>query len=387
MSHGHAPRPRPWRRPMGARDPAEAPRVATPLELLFDLCVVVAVAQAAAALHHGLAHGHLAAIPGFGMAFCAVWWAWMNFTWFASAYDTDDVVYRLLVLVQIGGVLAIAAGVPRAANLAEFDVVTTGYVIMRIGLVGLWLRAAAGDPAGRTTALRYAAGIALCQVVWIGMLWLPPSARSWLFLVAMTFEILVPMWAERARFTPWHPHHIQERYGLLTLIVLGESVLASTLAIQAAIDGGGLDAGLAGVIAGGLVTLFAMWWIYFDCTPDVRAGSSFVWGYGHYVVFASAAATGAGIAVLVDFHTGAAHLAAWQAGLAATVPIAVYVLAVWLVVVRQAAAGGELALAYPLAAVLIAGAAFTPAPLPIAGALLVVLTAARHVAAHRREPR
>ena len=46
----------------------------------------------------------------------------------------------------------------------------------------------------------------------------------------------MPVWAERAGATPWHPHHIAERYGLFTLIVLGESVLAATLAIQAALE-------------------------------------------------------------------------------------------------------------------------------------------------------
>lgn len=100
---------------MRARDPHEAHRAATPLELLFDLCFVVAIAQVAARLHHAIAEHHVvAAIPAFLMVFFAIWWAWMNFTWFASAYDTDDAPYRVNVLLQIAGVLAIAAGVPRA---------------------------------------------------------------------------------------------------------------------------------------------------------------------------------------------------------------------------------------------------------------------------------
>ena len=100
---------------MEGRDPDEPHRAATPLELFFDLCFVVAVAQAAVALHHELADGHL--IEGtvaYLMVFFAIWWAWMGFTWFASAYDTDDVLYRLLTFFQIAGVLVIAAGVPRA---------------------------------------------------------------------------------------------------------------------------------------------------------------------------------------------------------------------------------------------------------------------------------
>ena len=46
------------------------------------------------------------------MVFFAIWWAWMNFTWFASAYDCDDVPYRLTMFVQIAGALILAAGVP-----------------------------------------------------------------------------------------------------------------------------------------------------------------------------------------------------------------------------------------------------------------------------------
>ncbi|MGH3356359.1 MAG: low temperature requirement protein A, partial [Nocardioidaceae bacterium] len=96
----------PWRRRMVARDPEEGERSATPLELLFDLTFVVAVAQAAAELHHALAEGAVGhAVAGYGAVFFGIWWAWMNFTWFASAYDTDDVPYRLLTLLQMGGVL------------------------------------------------------------------------------------------------------------------------------------------------------------------------------------------------------------------------------------------------------------------------------------------
>jgi low temperature requirement protein LtrA len=76
----------PWRRRMDGRDPDEAPRASTPLELLFDLCFVVAVAQAAAQLAHGIEEAHtVVAIGGFAMVFFAIWWVWIDFTWFASA--------------------------------------------------------------------------------------------------------------------------------------------------------------------------------------------------------------------------------------------------------------------------------------------------------------
>lgn len=79
---------------MEARDPDEPHRASTPLELFFDLTFVVAIAQAGSSLHHELVDAHVEnGLTGFGLAFFAIWWAWMNFTWFASAYDTDDATY------------------------------------------------------------------------------------------------------------------------------------------------------------------------------------------------------------------------------------------------------------------------------------------------------
>ena len=103
-----------WYRPMVARSTDEEHRSATVLELFFDLCFVVAVAQSASALHQEVAADHVGeGVVGYASLFFAIWWAWMNFTWFASAYDTDDVPYRLTTLVQIAGALILAAGVPR----------------------------------------------------------------------------------------------------------------------------------------------------------------------------------------------------------------------------------------------------------------------------------
>src|SRR3954471_8489647 len=134
-------RPARYRR-MTARHPGEAHRPSTPLELFFDLCFVVAVAQNSEHLHHDLAEGHVGhGVYAYLTVFFAIWWAWMNFTWFASAYDTDDVVYRVTTLVQITGVLVLAAGVPRAFEDGNFKVVTAGYVVMRLAMVSQWPRA------------------------------------------------------------------------------------------------------------------------------------------------------------------------------------------------------------------------------------------------------
>src|SRR5262249_54512916 len=78
-------------RPMTGRDPDEQHRVATPLELLFDLTFVIAFGIAANEFAHMLAENHVGAgLLGFALATFSVCWAWINFSWFASAYDTDD---------------------------------------------------------------------------------------------------------------------------------------------------------------------------------------------------------------------------------------------------------------------------------------------------------
>lgn len=97
---------------MRSRDPQEHPRAATPLELLYDLCFVVAEGRP------------VQGVIGYLLVFFAIWWAWMGFTWFASAFDTDDPLYRLKVLLQMTGVLVLAAGVPRAFNDTDFSLIT-----------------------------------------------------------------------------------------------------------------------------------------------------------------------------------------------------------------------------------------------------------------------
>jgi low temperature requirement protein LtrA len=325
---------RPWRVPMVARATDEPGRTATPLELLFDLTFVVAVALLAAELAHGVADDHVAeALPSFLMVFFAIWWAWMNFTWFASAYDTDDVVYRLLTMTQMGGVLVLAAGVPAAFDDRDFAVVTYGYVIMRLAMLAQWLRAARADPARRGASLRYVAGTGAVQVGWLLRLLLPSSWGLVGFVVLVLAELSVPYWAERRHGTTWHPHHIAERYGLFTIIMLGECVLAATTAVQATFTGSGADLDLVLVGVGALVMLFMLWWLYFlqPAGPALerRRELSFLWGYGHFGVFAALAALGAGLEVAAE---ALAHPIAASPTLVAgavAVPVMVAVLLIW----------------------------------------------------------
>jgi low temperature requirement protein LtrA len=329
------------RRPMAARAIDEPHRASSQLELLFDLTFVVAVASVTAQLAHTIDEGHpIDGVVPFLQVFFAIWWAWMNFTWFASSYDNDDVPYRLLTLVQMGGVLVLAAGVPSAAD-GDFRTVTIGYLIMRMGLVALWLRAGREDAPSRATARRYALGISVAQVAWVSRLvldeagLLPGVLQPSLFVLLAAFELCVPLWAERPRSTTWHPHHIAERYGLFAIILLGEGVLAASVGVDEVLAEGGVDAAFVAVAVAGLVLVFALWWLYFlyPCGEGLaqHRERSYRWGYGHYGIFASLAALGAGLEAAVR-HAGDQPAGAPMAvSYAVAIPVAAFLLLLWIV--------------------------------------------------------
>jgi low temperature requirement protein LtrA len=375
-------------RRMRPRDRDQEHRASSPLELLFDLCFVVAVAQAAAHLHHALLEGHTAeGVLSYVMIFFAIWWAWVGFTWFASAYDTDDVVYRLLTLLQIAGVLLLAAGVPPAFENRDFRAVTGGYILMRIALVTLWLRVARDHPEGRRVALRFAVAVSALQLGWTALLVMPGVSLPG-FVVLVVLELIVPAWAQRpGPQLAWHSGHIAERYGLFTLIVLGESVLAATGTVQSAIAARGLSAPLVMTAAGGLVLIFALWWSYFD-RPAAEAlrlapGSVFLWGYGHLLVFACLAAVGAGLQVVAETIGHHGELSAGDAALTLAVPVALYLVTMGVLHTWVYRHRGERAVArftLTAALVILAAAAVPAVPLPLAAPLIGGLVAAMVVA-------
>lgn len=368
--------------PLTARARDEAHRAATPLELFFDLCFVVAVAQAGAELVHAVAEGHAGSgIVNYAMVFWAIWWAWMNFTWFASAYDNDDVLYRVVTLVQIAGVLVLAAGVSRAFEDHDFLIVYIGYVVMRLALSSQWLRAAhhATDPAERTMCRRYAIGVLACQIGWTALLLAPEDARPWVFLVMAIAEMAVPMYAEKDVTTSWHPHHIAERYGLFTIIVLGESIAAATVAVKSGVTENDALTEVLPIAAGGLLIVFAAWWIYFVVPAHDRLASNregFLWGYGHYLIFTSAAAIGAGIEIAVEQAVGKAHISTLAASSAVTIPAAVFLLCVWFLHARYFKVGIAQQLVLPVSSLAILMCSFAGHWAVLAAGLVAAATVA-----------
>lgn len=331
---------------LSSRDRHEHHRVATPLELFFDLASVVAIASAAHGLAHAVAANHAAdGVVAFVFSFFAIWWAWMNYTWFASAYDDSRPLFRVITMIVIFGALIMAAGISELFENKPILFVWFGYVVMRLGQVTLWLMAARGDREHRTTALRYAFGIVAAQIYW-SVVFLVPLPGTALFRVAfmlgMMFELAVPAFAEKANTTTWHRHHIIERYGLLNIIVLGEMLLAIVMALRKFGDEMTLANPLLHVAVSAAVIAFSLWWAYFSREEHLQSQElrrALLWGYGHVAVFGAGAALGAGFTVMIDVLTGHAEAGLRTGDIAVAIPLALYLAGLWFIRDRFLAGG------------------------------------------------
>jgi len=328
---------------MGGRDPHEEHRVATPLELLFDLTFATSFGLAASQLAHALAEGHFqSGLLGFALAGFAICWAWINFSWFASAYDTDDWIFRLVTMVQMIGVLVLAIGLPRMFASIEHGehldtaVMVVDYVIMRVALVFQWLRASRQDPARRGACLTYVAAVSLAQVGWVSQIFVPlqGGATAALIVGLVLAELAGPVLAERHDGgTPWHAHHMAERYALFAIIALGEGVVGTVAALSAVIEQQGwtADTALVGIAGTGLT--FGLWWVYYLVpAADIlhrHRDRSFVWGYGQMLIVTAIVATGAGLHVAAYFIDDEAHISPLAAVLTVAIPVSAFLVLIY----------------------------------------------------------
>lgn len=368
------------------RDPNEVHRAATPLELMFDLAAVIAIAATVAGLHHALAADHFAdGIVGFFFSFFMIWIAWLNYTWFASAYDDGSVLFRILSMGIMFGALVLAAGIPSIFAGGSAYVTVTGFIIMRLCLVILWLAAARGDPKHSHVAQRYALGLTLVQLYWTIAVFAVPldsNLTMLLFVIGVLIELSIPAFAENAGTSPWHKHHIVERHSLLNIIVLGECFLATVMALQASTGHGHVSWDLVkiGVLAS--IITFILWALYFseqEHLKTIEKKHTMIWGYGHFALFAAGAATGGGFAVMVEIATHHADLSEKAAALSVAIPVAIYVLTLWLIRDRVWMKGlGNLLVPAAAALIILAGM------FPIQPLLMITLILAALLIAQRQ---
>ncbi len=286
-------------------------RHATWTELFFDLVFVIAVAQLAAGLHD---HRSLDGAFAFVGLFVPVWWAWTTYAYVGDLFDADEGLFRFVLLGAMLLVAGLAATIP-----AAFEGDTTGFVVayacLRANLVGLYAWAWRSDRSLRRLVGPHAVGFAIGLVVWLSSLAVPVPARYALWLVAIAIDLGTGVFAYlRTPDVPRHRSHMPERFGLLTLIVLGESVIAVSVGTARA------HWALASVLtaAFGFAVAAGLWWLYFarfDSSIFDRALAggtgarrrSFVFGYGHLLVLPALAAVGVGLGLAIEAAIGSAR--------------------------------------------------------------------------------
>jgi len=289
IAHGRGP----WLR---YREETSGGRRASWLELLFDLVFVVAVAELAGRLHDDPTAGGALAFAGLAVP---VVWSWMNVTFYADQFDTDDVPFRFAVFAAMLAVLVLAGGL---------DSVGTGFVVGYVGLkvlmVALYARAglAEDDPDARIFCLACVVAYAASGILWAASPAFDAPVRQVLWAIGLAIEIGTPAIGPSvfARMRV-HLHHIPERFGLFTIIVIGETVVVSALGVDQWRTASAL------VAAAGLALVCAVWWLYFDrqedihLRPTIRPNLVFI--YGHIPLLAALNAAAVGVEFAVE-HAG-----------------------------------------------------------------------------------
>jgi len=268
------------------------------LELFFDLVFVAAIAALARQLHND--HS-VAGLAVFVRLFVPVWWAWRGFAWYATGFDTDDRTFRAACLAGMIGVAAVSAGIDGAAH-GDSETFVIAYSGLLCVLAALYLRTWWRVPAARPLAARQAIGYSLGATVWMGSLTLDEGVRPIMWGVAMVALIATPIAVLRQPQRAYDAAHIAERYGLFTIIVLGESVIVTVAGLD---TGGNAEAAFVALL--GFVIAATIWWVYFSryrSMPGVGASARFVWAQMHLLIFLGITAAAVGVAFAVEAVVG-----------------------------------------------------------------------------------
>lgn len=265
------------------------------LELFYDLVYVATLIQIGNFLSDNLT------LLGFGqflVMLFVVWWSWGGETLYQNRYVADDIWHRLLVFGQIAGVATMGLSVSEAFGdlSTQFAI---GYIIVRVLTILMYVRTYFSHPESQAYATRYMIGFAVGVVIWMIAIFLPDF--YWVaWLVAIIFEAL--WWARPAsdmeEVENWGPdtHHMLERFGIFTIIVLGEAF------VKVLDDAQGTTLGIDQILFGmsALVVLYTLWWLYFsdaadrlfDITSNLKLSS---WSWGHFFLATSLVAFGVAV--------------------------------------------------------------------------------------------
>jgi len=285
-----------------------AGRRPTWLEGFYDLVFAFAVTQLAARLERDASALEVA---GFVFLFISVWWAWVGTTVYFDRFDRGQRWLRFAVGAQLLAVAALAVHVGDALESGSRDF-ALAYALIRLPLVGLYWDVGHRERGYRRAIARhYALGFGAAAVIWLGSAVAPVPARFALWAVAMVVDYATPLTARRLQAqVQLDPSHLPERFGLFTLIVLGESIAASAGSLAG--RRWDLPAAVGGAL--GIAAAFGVWWSYFDHlerAPVRRtrlAGQ--VWFYSHLPFLMAMTALAVGIRELIGGSEGGRATAA-----------------------------------------------------------------------------
>lgn len=282
----------------------EIDRHATWLELFFDLVFVLAIAELSHLLHHDLTW---TGIASFAALFVPVWWLWIDFSYFADQFDVEQGVYRIIMLSTMFCLIVMALTIPLAleSGSAKF---AAAYAILRLIITFLYVQAWRFVPPSRALTKRYVISFSISLLLWALSIVVPEPARFWLWVIALSIEISNgPVTYLTVHDIPSQNSHMDERFGLFTIIALGEAIVA--VAAGVAETSWEMPSILTG--AGGFLIAVSFWWMYFERADEsainqaLQGGKlallrSFVYGYAHVFAFMGIAMTSVGIQVAIE---------------------------------------------------------------------------------------
>lgn len=284
----------------------ERERHASWLELFFDLVFVLAVSQVSRVLGSETDfNGFLKYI----VLFIPIWWTWIGYTYYADRFETTETIFRVLVFAAMLGVLGLSLSL-RGAFTPTGDIpFIICLVIVRLILVTLYARAAYYVPIARPYSFIFLEGLSASSLLLLASLLLDPPLRYAAWVVVFLAELMIPFLNRKAvRLTPIDGAHIPERFGLFTIIVLGEAVILTATSAGSV----SWNASTIVVASLGFAIAVCIWWINFEFVEDNAIRSSslakrFVYLYGHFFAIASIVATGVGVEHAIR-ETAGSHL-------------------------------------------------------------------------------
>jgi len=282
-------------------------RRVTWLELFFDLIFVAAIAQVGTPLSHDYA---LAGLLRYTVLFVLIWLAWTGNTLYFTRFDTDDLLQRVFTLIQSFIAAVMAANAKDTLDSTSSAGFGAAYAGMRVILVLQYLRARR-VPQTRVLTTRYAVGFGMAASIWLASAFVPAPARFFLWAIALTVDLATPFVApgHSSKYPP-DAAHFPERFGLFTIILLGEFVVAVMRGIESQ-EGWPIQAAASAILS--MIYAFAMWWWYFDgakasaerhIKTKKQALLFHVWNYAHLPLFLGVAVSGIGIYHVIALQPG-----------------------------------------------------------------------------------